>query len=294
MVPVKSQTAVLPDGRQLGYTTVGKGDPVLYFHGTASSRLEVLLLKDLAESQNLQLIGVDRPGYGLSSYESGRDLQGFNGDVNALMDHLGIGRFGLLGWSGGGVFALAYLAFFSSRVTHAVVASSPSLPFDVSSAHNMPLARYIMKLPFVGVLAMRQMRREVLRAGNAAAFLSSPQGKRMLRGCSTDDLRFFGDPAWMDLMYQSMAEAFRQGEAGVQAVVLEHQFFAKPWSFSFDGVPAGKLTVWHGSDDLTCRVENAYALCRCVGGSGLEVFVGRGHCVLFGECGRLGGLLRGV
>ena len=40
------QTFSLPDGRQLGYCIVGEGKPVLYFHGTASSRLETLLLKE--------------------------------------------------------------------------------------------------------------------------------------------------------------------------------------------------------------------------------------------------------
>jgi pimeloyl-ACP methyl ester carboxylesterase len=291
VVPVESQKIVLPDGRQLAYATVGSGAPVVYFHGTASSRLEVLLLKDFAESWGLKIVAVDRPGYGLSSYKSRKNLADLNDDISVLMDHLGVWRFGVLGWSGGSVFALSYLTSNPHRVTAAVVASSPSLPFDVSTAHNMPLARYIMKLPYVGMLAMRQMRREVLRAGgDVGAFLASRQGKQMLHSASRDDLRFFSDPAWMKLMYRSMAEAFRQGDAGVRAVVEEHQLFTRPWPFLFEGVPAGILHVWHGYEDLTCRVENAYVLCRAAEGSVLEVFPARGHCVLFAELGRLGGV----
>jgi hypothetical protein len=48
-----NQTISLPDGRQLGYLIVGKGAPVFYFHGTASSRLELAcplsLLKSASE-----------------------------------------------------------------------------------------------------------------------------------------------------------------------------------------------------------------------------------------------------
>jgi pimeloyl-ACP methyl ester carboxylesterase len=293
VVPVNSQKIVLPDGRQLAYATVGKGTPVVYFHGTASSRLEVLLLKEFAESAGLQLIGIDRPGYGLSTFKSRKDLRDFNGDVNFLMDRLGIEQFSVLGWSGGGVFALSYLALFPERITHAVTVGAPSLPFDVSTAHNLPLARYVMKLPFLGMLAMKQMKRQVLRAnGDISAFFASKQGKQMLHGCSKEDLKFFSDPTWMTLLYQSMAEAFRQGDMSVKAVVEEHQIFMGPWPFAFSRVPTGKLFIWHGSEDKTCRVDNAYALSRSVDGSVLEVFPGKGHCVMFGEFKKLGGLLR--
>ena len=109
------RTIDLPDGRQLGYLIVGEGKPVVYFHGTASSRLEVLLLKKLAYGSKLQIIGIDRPGYGLSSFTPRKNFSAFANDVNFLVDHLGIKEFGVLGWSGGGVFALTYAALFPKR-----------------------------------------------------------------------------------------------------------------------------------------------------------------------------------
>ena len=286
-----SQVISLPDGRQLGYCVVGQGKPVVYFHGTASSRYEVLLLRELASTADLQIIGIDRPGYGLSTYDSRKNLQTFNSDVDSLADHLGIDRFAILGWSGGGVFALAYLAYHPERATKAVIAGSPALPFEVSTAHNMPLARYIMTIPFLGVFAMKRMSNQVLRAnGNIAAFLASRQGKQMLHACSRSDLKFFSDPAWMKLMYQAMAEAFRQS-SGVKAVLAEHQTFMKPWTFSFSRIPGSKLVIWHGSDDKTCRVANAYSISKNVVGSQLEVFEGAGHCVMFDNFEKLGQLL---
>lgn len=271
----------MPDGRKLGYCTVGRGSPVIYFHGTASSRLEVLLLKDYAEKAGLQIVGIDRPGYGLSTLHTRKSLQDFNGDVNYLADHLGFERFAVLAWSGGGAFALAYLAEHQKRVTRAVVADSPSLPFDVSMAHDFPFSKYVMKLHFVGVLAMRQFRRSVLKAGgDPSAFMKSKQAKQMLRGYTGSDLQFFSNLAWAKLMFESMAEAFRQ-ECAVNAIVDEHMLFLKPWGFSFESVPVGKLVIWQGEDDKTCNVGNAYALSRLIAGSELHVFRGQGHCALF-------------
>jgi glyoxylase-like metal-dependent hydrolase (beta-lactamase superfamily II) len=174
----------------------------------------------------------------------------------------------------------------------AVVVGSPALPFDVSTAHNMPLARFIMKIPYIGYLAMKNMRSDVLKAKNDVnAFLRSRSGKQMLHGCSADDLNFFGDPAWMGLMYQSMVEAFRQGNLGVKTVVQEHQMFMKPWSFSLSGVPGDRLFIWQGAEDKTCRVENAYLLSKSIALSQVKVFEGKGHCIMFGNTQELATLL---
>jgi pimeloyl-ACP methyl ester carboxylesterase len=291
---LSSQKISLPDGRQLGYSIVGEGKPIMYFHGTASSRLEALLLKRLAAAGKLEIIAIDRPGYGFSTYKQRKSLQDFNSDVNFLVDRLGIRQFGVLGWSGGGAFALAYLAFFAERTTRAVLVGAPDLPFDASSAHNMPLAKYVMKTPFLGVLAMRNMRRQVLKAnGDVEAFLNSKQGKQILHACCSGDLKFFSDPSWMTLIYQSMAEAFRQGNPGIKAVLEEHRLFLKPWNLPFKGI-GGKLSVWHGAEDMTCRVNNAYGISSKVNGCSLEVFPKQGHCVMFDYLDRLAELLKSV
>jgi pimeloyl-ACP methyl ester carboxylesterase len=290
---LNGRTILLPDGRQLGYSTIGKGKPVVYFHGTASSRLEILLLKELAASANLQIIGVDRPGYGLSTFRPIKNLQDFNANVNFLTEHLGIERFAVLGWSGGGAFALAHIACSPERVTNALIVGTPALPFDVSTAHNIPLARFVMKIPFLGILAMKRMSNQVLRADDDInAFLKSKQGKQMLHACSKSDLKFFSDPSWMKLMYQSMAEAFQQGTSGIKAVLQEHQVFMKPWNVSFSRIPPGKLFIWHGSDDKTCRVSNAYKISKDLPCAHLEIFQEKGHCIMFDNLRKLANILK--
>ena len=285
----ENQTVSLPAGRQLGYLTVGKGKPVVYFHGTASSRLEVLLLKELARKKPLRIIGIDRPGSGLSAFAPRKSLQDFNADINYLAGYLDIDRFAVLGWSGGGPYALTYLAFFPERVTRTVIASSPALPFDVATAHNNSLARFAMKFPALGMLALKRLRAQVLNASkDVEAFLRSKNGKKMLKDLPKADAKFFADKGWVKLMYRSMAEAFRQGDDGVRAVFQEHQLFMKTWPSPVLQIPPGKVVVWQGTEDKTCRVENAYRIAKAVPGAHLEVFSGRGHCVMFDNIGKLG------
>jgi pimeloyl-ACP methyl ester carboxylesterase len=89
-----------------------------------------------------------------------------------------------------------------------------------------------------------------------------------------------------------MVEAFRQGNGGVKAVVEEHQLFLKAWNLQFSEFEGSKLHVWHGSDDLTCRVKNAYDIAKAVPEAELTVFVGAGHCVMFDYLEKLAQVLQ--
>ena len=104
-----SRQIKLPDGRNLAYAEYGpvEGNPVFYFHGFPSSRLDWRLFHDddtLAEL-NVRVIAPDRPGYGLSDHKRGRTISGWPEDVVELAGALGIDAFSVLGVSGGGPYA---------------------------------------------------------------------------------------------------------------------------------------------------------------------------------------------
>ncbi len=71
-----SQTIKLKDGRTLGYAEYGapKGKPIFEFHGNPSSRLGSILFDEAAGKLGIRVIGIDRPGMGLSDYKPGRKL----------------------------------------------------------------------------------------------------------------------------------------------------------------------------------------------------------------------------
>jgi len=290
---LKGQTFPLPDGRKLGYCVVGEGKPVIYFHGTASSRLEVLLLEEFAFAKQLQLIGIDRPGFGLSTFTPRTNLQGFANDVNLLAEHMQFDHVSVLGWSGGGAFALAYVALFPESVRRAVVAAVPALPFDVATAHNNSLARFAMKIPYFGMLALRRMRSQIFKANeDFDKFLASKEGKYLLKSWSRADSKYFSDKEWVTLLNGSMAEAFRQGNQSLKAILQEHMIFTKPWAVPLSRIPSGKVFVWQGTHDKTCRVDNAFRLAEDIPNAHVEIFNGEGHCVLFENFEKLGVLFR--
>ena len=89
----------LPNRCILSYALYGlrEGWPVLYFHGTPSSRLEIELLNEygikvekLLPDLNLQVIAVDHPGMVLSSYNPNAGFLSFASDAHFLMEHLKI------------------------------------------------------------------------------------------------------------------------------------------------------------------------------------------------------------
>ena len=82
-----------------------------------------------AEANGLRWVSYDRPGYGGSGPHDGRTVASAAADVAAIADALGIGRFAVLGHSGGGPHALACAALLPERVIAAVSVSAPA-PFD--------------------------------------------------------------------------------------------------------------------------------------------------------------------
>ena len=105
-------TIAMPDGRTVGFATYGPDDgtPVVWCHGGPGSRLEPAALEPFLASIGLRVIGVDRPGYGLSSLRPGRSIADWVPDGLAVVDHLGIDRFLAVGVSTGGAYSLALAA----------------------------------------------------------------------------------------------------------------------------------------------------------------------------------------
>src|SRR4051812_38476539 len=171
LFPKKSKTAShmtnytfrLPDARDLSYCLYGPGDgqPVLYFHGTPSSRLEPALLNAfgmdievLLAKYKIQLIAIDRPGMGLSTFNPAGDFISFARDVNLLLQDLKITSCKVLCWSGGGPFSLAIAYEYEEIIRSVFIITAFSVSFSADNVfgkmHGNKLyfgaARYIPSL----------------------------------------------------------------------------------------------------------------------------------------------------
>jgi pimeloyl-ACP methyl ester carboxylesterase len=279
----KEQRITLPDGRKLGYLIVGEGKPVLYFHGIPSSRLDVLFLKEIAGSRKLKVIGVDRPGFGLSTFAPRKSLRDFAADVNYLTDYLGIERFAIVGFSAGGPYAITYAAMFPERVTRVIVTGSPSLPYPNLDEYYKGLQKVIawleMKVPHIGMWFFKRFRNVLLKAAkDPGEFLESKEGKEYLETISKDDVRFlFTNQSIMKGLFRSAKEFFCQGDDGVKSWYEEILLFMKGWDMDLSQIPTGLVHIWHGTTDKNVLVADAYRNEKAIPGAHLEIFEGKGH-----------------
>lgn len=113
----------LPDGRRLAADDVGDPDgrPVLYLHGAPDCRLARHPDDGAAARHGVRLVAVDRLGYGDTDPLPvppgvAVDPRVWAGDVEALLDHLGIERCRVAAWSAGGPWAFGLAAALPDRV----------------------------------------------------------------------------------------------------------------------------------------------------------------------------------
>ncbi len=262
----------LPDGRQLGYAEYGvpAGQPVLFFHGTPGSRRQVHAdMGATAEKLGLRLLAPERPGYGLSSPQPDRSLLDWATDIADFTAALGIDRFSIVGFSGGGSYALACAHELPKRVDRLALIGSLA-PMDSSElmAGMGPQVRGIFDLARANpaalpdALAPMAVSADALFAAMAKTFPA----------CDEKLLRQRVD-GWM----ADCAEVVR---GGIEGVTRDFVLAASPWGFSLGDIKT-RVDLWHGS--LDCNVPRAMAdyLAASLPSSTLSILENTGHLALF-------------
>jgi pimeloyl-ACP methyl ester carboxylesterase len=242
----ESRTLSLRDGRRLGcaeYADPG-GTPGFYFHGHPGSRLEPRFAAEAASGAGLRIIALDRPGYGLSDFQPGRRILDWPGDVAEVADALGLERFGVLGSSGGGPYALACAHALPKRVTRAGLISGVG-PYDAPGAtdgmrwQNRVGFQLGARFPPLARLVMwsmeRQLRRRPDRTLDALAEAMSPRDAEIARR-----------PEVRELLAADVAEAFRRGSRGA---ALDVVLLGRPWGFRLEEIET-VVHLWQGEDDV--------------------------------------------
>jgi pimeloyl-ACP methyl ester carboxylesterase len=147
--PADSRHIRVRSGRRVHVIESGNGPPVLHLHGSSTSSLSLLPLFEHLEE--VRLVAVDRPGFGLSEpvhvpREHFRDAA--IEFVDEVMDELGLETAALAGGSMGGTWALWYALARPERVRRLVVLTgTPLLP-----GTRPPTPLRVMATPVVGDL----------------------------------------------------------------------------------------------------------------------------------------------
>ncbi|MET0692606.1 MAG: alpha/beta hydrolase [Propionibacteriaceae bacterium] len=268
---MQQSDVTLPDGRVLHlydespHRPGPRDIPVFWHHGTPQSgQLPAPLLR-AARRHGVRLLSHERPGYGMSTSLPGRDVADVAADVAALADHLRIGRFAVLGASGGGPHALACAAVLGDRV--AAVASMASIaPFDADGLDW-----------FAG-----------MDPSGVAEFDAASRGRadlaaHLTREVDVDfsefapaDLSTFAGP-YGEWLVESSAEGLA---GGLDGALDDDLAFVAPWGFDLADIATPVCIVHGGADRFVPESHARWLAGRCPDAE-LRVTPDDGHVSVF-------------
>ena len=265
---------MLDDGRSLGYAEFGDptGQPIFYFHGWPSSRLEGKNFHAAGLKLAARIISPDRPGMGLSDFKKGFTLSQWPQDVLALAGALGIERFAAAGISSGSPYAFACARFIPERLSAAGSVSGVG-PLDIPHP-----GQYLFKQEL-------QITRLAHRAPRLARLLLYLEAKKLKRnpakalaeldkGLPDVDKAIFRDqPDLAATFAETLSECMRQGMRGpIASIALE----GKPWGFRLEDIGM-KFYVWQGERDNLVYPATARYLAGRLSNCSLTLYPEDGH-----------------
>jgi pimeloyl-ACP methyl ester carboxylesterase len=114
----------LPNAKLWVTDTGGTGDPVVLLHANTGTSETWQKQTPALVQAGYRVIAFDRPGWGKSVLREGLKPISVAEQMDALADHLKLGKFHLVGVAGGGYVALDYAAWRPERLKSLVVAAS--------------------------------------------------------------------------------------------------------------------------------------------------------------------------
>jgi pimeloyl-ACP methyl ester carboxylesterase len=250
------------DGRGLSVETLGAPDgrPVLLCHGTPGAangpRPRGILLHRLG----IKLICYDRPGYGDSDRHPRRRVCDAARDAAEIADSLGIGRFSVVGRSGGGPHALACAAVLGERVQCAATLGSLA-PINAEGLD------WWAGMAQSNKRAYQAKEGELRRMADAMAKKLRHDPESLLSSLGSeleaDDKEVVEDIGLRRIIAETHAKALMNSPDGWIDDTLA---LRSPWGFDVSSIKV-KVRLWHGQDDVFSPISHTHWLAKEISGS---------------------------
>jgi len=264
----------LPDGRFLDVRVSGPADgiPLVFHHGTPGSSTPPHAIERAAHARGLRLVTTSRPGYGDSTAQPGRHVVDVAADTAAVLEHIGVSRCLVAGWSGGGPHALACAARLPAAAAVLVIAGVAPFEADgldwLSGMGEENVAEFSAALAGEDelrsyLLGMREHLKEVTARSVVAALdtLLPDVDRIVLTGEFAED------------MVISFKEAL---SSGVEGWLEDDLAFTRPWGFDLAEISVPAM-IWQGSADLMVPFGHGQCLASRVPGASAHLQAGEGH-----------------
>ncbi|OJS99270.1 alpha/beta fold hydrolase [Marinobacter nauticus] len=263
----------LPDGRKLSYCDLGHGKngTWIHCHGIPGSRLELSHVAHELTQQGYRVIAPDRPGYGDSSEHPDYSFDQHTKDLHQLADHLGLTQFGLSGFSGGGVFAMATAWASGRRVNALAIAGTPAIPlmhnpFDHASTLTANSWHAALNHPV-----------RLIEELQALTGSTSDLVEALLEAAGASDAYLFASEPKLRAFRLSTQTALAQGPAvAAAALVRDTRLVAMPWPFDPKELDL-PMHVIHGQHDRLVHPEHFHTLAKTIGHARCTLDKTKGH-----------------
>lgn len=273
---LRSRIVRTTSGRRVGVYEYGdpNGRPVFALHGTPACGAGFDWTDAPARERRLRVIAPDRPGIGHSDPVPMTCVADYPAELGALADALAIDRFALLGYSGGGPYALAVARELAERVEVVEIAagageigawatlkelSRSDRELTWLAAHVPLVARVVLRIADMGARAAPNV------ALRSVATEMSDRDRQVLHdlGTAREALALF-------------TQALTRSSAGA---VNDYALLARPWH-----VPLGDISApvhcWHGTADTLVPLAHTTALVERLPNAQLTTWPGEGHLAL--------------
>ena len=245
--PALEGSVAVRDHRRLSFAEYGapRGPAIVWMHGTPGARRQIPLeARGYAERHGLRIIGIDRPGIGSSTPHVYANILDWTGDLEILLDTLGVDTVRLIGLSGGGPYALAAGAALPDRVHGVGVLGGVAPTRGVDAVEGGIIQLAVRLAPLISVarvplgIALTQAIRLIRPvAGHGLDLYAAvqPLGDRTL----------FARPEFKAMFLDDLLNGSRfQTTAPLSDLLL----FTRDWGFRLDEVRV-PVRWWHGDAD---------------------------------------------
>jgi len=249
------------------------GDLLMYHHGTPGAGPLHADVLDPAQSQDLRIVELVRPGYGNSTRQPNRTVADVVTLADELADHLGFDRYLTMGWSGGGPHALANVALSPSRCVAAMSLAGVGMfgQPDLDFLEGMGQDNHDeFGAALLGEAAIREYLESV---AHELANITGSQIVDMMGSLLPDE-----DRAALTGEYgENTAEIFRWAvSTGVDGWLDDDVAFTKPWGFELAQI-VNPVTIWQGATDLMVPFAHGQWLASKITHADVNLLDGHGH-----------------
>ena len=220
----------------------------------------------------MRLIAIERPGIGDSTPHLYSRVLDWADDVRQVSETLGVERFGVVGLSGGGPYALACAHEMPERVAAAVVLGgvAPAVGEDAAAGGISTLMRvfspiFRRRYQRSGVRLRRLVRLITPYADEATDLFASfmPPG----------DQRIFEDPRVREMFQDDLIGG---GRRYMHAALLDVVQFGRPWGFSLRDIRVPAY-LFYGDADNIVPLAHGEHMAKCIPGAELQIRPEEGH-----------------